>query len=323
MKRTIIITFLFLIFNQVNAQHCGFDFSSIIVLNIHTKEKPDVIPNLKIELIGEVPNNFGLKTLKFEQGLEFAFIKDSYGLVIPSAMSLENFKIKITDIDGFKNEGFFKEIIISTFNLDKYPLCGNYNRKEFVSIYGCRLYKPIEVIHYPITSKSGYKNAGKINNHEIIYDIKYTNFNNNLPEYLTFYIKENEEKHEMFKLETSGAYIGEIECFKVNNDDFIYVRLDETSGIQYGAFYSIDIINKKAKKVIQDFGNYKIPSKLENYSGFGILKDKENNFHSGLLLRTKENNERYVLTRTHKLVLNENKEFVLKVVDNKLTGGQY
>lgn len=170
---------------------------------------------------------------------------------------------------------------------------------------------------------SDYKKTGKINNLEIIYKIKYYDFNNNLPEYLTFYIKEKEEKNEVFNIETNGAYIGKIEYLTIDSNHLIHIRLDETSGIQYGVFYSIDIINKKAKKVIEDFGNYKIPDSLEIYKGFGILKDVENKFHSGLRLRSLTNGNRYLLTKTHKLVLNENNEFVLKVIENKITEGQY
>jgi hypothetical protein len=324
MKKIITLTLLILLSIQIKAQHCGFDFASIIVLNIHTKEKLEVIPNLKIELIGDYPTNFKTKTLKFEQNLEFPFIKDYYGLVIPNNLNLENFKIKITDIDGFNNQGAFGEIIIDLFKNDKYDLCGNYNKKNFVSEYGKRLYQPIEVIHSAKKKviKSDYKKVGIIKNSEIIYKTSFTSFNSSLPENFSFYIKEDENEIELFNIEVNGAYIGEIDLFKVDENNFIYIRLDETSGIQYGKFYFIDVKNKTAKKVIEDFGNFKIPDNLENFSGFGILKNSDNKFYSGLKLRSKNDDKNYHLKRTHKLVLNEKNEFVLKVVDNKITKGQ-
>lgn len=305
-------------FNTVKAQHCGFDFLSLIAVDIHSKNNPEAIPNLEIELIGEIPNNFSLKTLKFEQGLDFPFLKDYYALVVPSDISLQNLKIKITDIDGAENGGFFKEIQIPLYNIDKYSLCGRYDMKNFVSGYGERLYKPIELVHYSENEKfkSQPKKTVEINNCEISYSTKYTNFNKNLPEQLTFYLKED-EKNEVFNLETNGAYIGKIECFKVNNDDFVYIRLDETSGIQYGTFYHVDVKKKKAKKVIEDYGNFKIPDSLENYSGFGILKDSNNKFYSALDLRSKKSNKIYQLKRNHQLI-KKGDSFTLKVISETI-----
>lgn len=62
---------------------------------------------------------------------------------------------------------------------------------------------------------------------------------------------------------------------------------------------------------------------MEIYKGFGILKDVENKFNSGLRLRSKKNGDRYLLTRTHKLVKNDNDTFILKTIKNEITDGQY
>ena len=227
----------------------------------------------------------------------------------------KNKNTKIVECEGME----FEQLVL----LSEKPMSGSFNHNK-ISVYNSNSFiNPNFDKRNKIDNQETIQKLCTINNKEISYDVKFTNFNEILPEILRFYIKENDEKYEIVNLETSGAYIGEIECFKVNNNDFIYIRLDETSGIQYGSYYSIDFINKKAKKVIEDYGNYKIPDSLENYKGFGILKDAENKFHSGLLLRSKKNGDRYILTRTHKLILNENNEFVLKVVDKKLTRGQY
>lgn len=166
-----------------------------------------------------------------------------------------------------------------------------------------------------------FNSLGKIGNTEIVYSISYFSLASNLPEYLTFYVKDSTK--ELFKMEFGGTSIGEIEIFNVNGHNFIYIRMDETSGVMYGIFYSIDVVSEKANRVVEDYGNYKIPDSLENYSGFGILKNSENQFFSGIGLRSKKNGNQYMLNRIHKLVKNDNNEFVLKVVYNEITGGQY
>lgn len=166
-----------------------------------------------------------------------------------------------------------------------------------------------------------FNTLGKIGNTEIVYSISYISFSSNLPEYLTFYLKSS--KKELFKMEFGGAYIGELELFNINDNYFIYVSADETSGIRYGSYWSLDLNSNKANRVIEDFGNFKIPDSLDIYKGFGILKNSENQFYSGLQLRSKNDGSRYMLKRTHKLIKKEKNVFVLKVVNNELTGGQY
>lgn len=46
MKKILICLFV-LVSNLVNAQHCPYDFSDIIVLKVHTRENQNTIPNLK------------------------------------------------------------------------------------------------------------------------------------------------------------------------------------------------------------------------------------------------------------------------------------
>ena len=171
MKKRLIILFILITFYS-NAQHCGFDFSGIVVLNIHSKIDSTNIPNLKITLLDSlnkvVETKFWRKdknskmhfvndTLKFWQNpdktyylninptnnsnIRFPFAKENYVLVCNYDFKIKDYKIKIEDIDGLKNQGKFKTIIIKPKQIEVYPLCGNYD----LNIYPGN-FKVIEII---------------------------------------------------------------------------------------------------------------------------------------------------------------------------------
>jgi hypothetical protein len=160
MKKKLIILFILMTFYS-NAQHCGYDYSGIVVLNVHSKKDITNIPNLRITLLdslnkpvftktwkdGETAKRrFETDTLKFFQNpkstrqrknsqegsnVRFPFAKENYVLICEDNFSIQNFKIKIEDIDGKKNQGQFKTIIIQPKQIKVYPLCGRYNLEVY------------------------------------------------------------------------------------------------------------------------------------------------------------------------------------------------
>ena len=145
-----------------NAQHCGYDIAGIIVINIHKKYDKKNIKNLKITLLDSLnkvvmtkfwrkDNNnemhFVNDTLKFWQNpiktyklkinpinhsdIRFPFAKENYLLVYSNDFKINTFKIKIEDIDGKKNQGKFKTIIVQPKQIKVYPLCGKYDLEVY------------------------------------------------------------------------------------------------------------------------------------------------------------------------------------------------
>lgn len=175
MKKKLIILLISITLYS-NAQHCPYDLSGIIVLNIHSKNSTAIIPNLKITLLDSLNNvvmanfwrkekhkggNFVKDTLKFWQNpskttfggyidnnnpaddtrIRFPFAKENYVLVGGYDFKIQNYKIKIEDVDGRKNQGRFKTTIIRPKQIKVYSLCGKYNLERYPGDF-----QPTEVI---------------------------------------------------------------------------------------------------------------------------------------------------------------------------------
>lgn len=149
MKKILIFLF-FLVSNVINAQHCPYDFSDIIVLKVHTIENQNTIPNLKVTLIkkkkDKIVNN---KVYILTQNNRFPFLSDEYSVIIPSRLDIENYYLKIESFCEYGNNDwtFYGTKEIKLTEIDKFPLCGNYDSNDYYdSTFGERVYKPIEVI---------------------------------------------------------------------------------------------------------------------------------------------------------------------------------
>jgi hypothetical protein len=145
MKKIFLITILFFA-NYINAQHCGFDGSSIIVVNVHSQNDMYNIPNLRISIVdknGIHLINYEKETMYFRQNLSFPFLKSDYGLVVSSGLDMNNLYLKIESPYVKSNT-----IKVKLYNNDKYPLCGNYDNENYSNrnLYANRVYKPIDVI---------------------------------------------------------------------------------------------------------------------------------------------------------------------------------
>lgn len=160
--------------NAQVAQHCGFDFTSYFVVNVHESGKKDAISGLKVSIV----NVFGMdvinannlyswtdanKPLIFvsnykidNQGKKitadskvekerwfFPFAKDSYLLSIKSTFPADDFFVKIEDIDGKENGGDFKTQTIKLVPFNMYVLCSSKARE---TQFGPKMNRPIEVV---------------------------------------------------------------------------------------------------------------------------------------------------------------------------------
>lgn len=156
--------------------HCGYDFTSYVVLDVHEAGKTERIKNLRITIVDSLDreliniNNLyswtnGNKPLLFtsnykiddsgkrlEEGTAgqkerwfFPFAKDVYLLSVANTFPADKFRVKIEDTDGKENERKFKTVIIPLYNYNMYILCTNESREAGIK-FGRKMNKPIDVV---------------------------------------------------------------------------------------------------------------------------------------------------------------------------------
>lgn len=158
----------------INAPHCGFDFTSYLVVNVHEKDKKENIKNLRITIVDSVGNEVinrnnrwswvnNNKPLLFTPNYKlnkagekvpnddpdakwfFPFAKDYYLLSVVNTFTADAFSIKIEDLDGEENGGWFETQIIQLYPFNMYILCSSENERQ-AQQFGPRTNRPIEVI---------------------------------------------------------------------------------------------------------------------------------------------------------------------------------
>lgn len=147
--KKMIICLIILLSNVINAQHCPYDGSSIIIAKIHTRENKNTIPNLKVTLVKKDKKSKIKKEFILTQSNNFPFLTDEYSLIVGNRFDVENYYLKIESVCEYGNNDwtFYGTKEIKLTEIDKFPLCGNYHSNDYYdSTSGERVYKPIEVI---------------------------------------------------------------------------------------------------------------------------------------------------------------------------------
>lgn len=152
------------------AQHCGYDFTSIIVVHAHRANSPAVEPRLRITLLdannlpavinGQDWNRFRPNDGRsvphdrawqqhFERysGQVFPFAGDNYVLVIPSHLDYTGYSILVQD-ERNGGLGELKRTVVPITNNDVYILCGTYDEEVYPSMEGRPAFKPVDIILY-------------------------------------------------------------------------------------------------------------------------------------------------------------------------------
>lgn len=156
----VFLLFSFISFSQI--QHCGFDFTSYLVVDVHENGKTVNLDNIKITVVdkegkevintnnslswkdGNKPMLFTKNYLISKEGEKerwfFPYAKDNYLLSITNTFPAENYSIKVEDLSGkFKPQ----TIELNSFNL--YILCSSENEKQ-ARKFGPRSNSPIDVV---------------------------------------------------------------------------------------------------------------------------------------------------------------------------------
>ncbi|OIQ18057.1 MAG: hypothetical protein BM557_07520 [Flavobacterium sp. MedPE-SWcel] len=175
--RYIIIFILFISFSTTaQVMHCGYDFTSYIVLDVHETNKETNIKKLKITIVDsegrDIINLNNVYSFKYrnealsftsnyligddnkrlKEGVVakkerwfFPFAKDNYLLSVSNTFPADNFSIKVEDIDGAENGGEFKTVIVPLYSYNMYILCSNESQEAAVK-FGRKMNKPINVV---------------------------------------------------------------------------------------------------------------------------------------------------------------------------------
>ncbi len=155
---------LFLLFTSFsNAQlHCGYDFTSYLVVKIHENGKTEHIKNLRITIIDSLEQDVintnnkyswkeNNKIMQFTENYLinkenekekwfFPYANESYLLTVSNTFQVENFKIKIEDLSSI-----YKTQILDLYAFNMYILCSSENEKQ-ARQFGPRTNNPIEVV---------------------------------------------------------------------------------------------------------------------------------------------------------------------------------
>lgn len=163
-----ILSFFFLFFTLITVgqvPHCGFDFTSYLVVKAHEDGKLDNIADLKISLVNEkgeevINENNKYSWKNANQALIFTrnhlisksnepekwffpYAGDTYLLSVTNTFPAEEFYIKIQDA-----QGRFQEQLVQLQAFNMYILCSSENERQARS-FGPRTNSPIEVILLP------------------------------------------------------------------------------------------------------------------------------------------------------------------------------
>lgn len=147
-------------FSQV--PHCGFDFTSYLVVKAHEEGKSENINDLEISLVyengeevinennkyswknGNQPlaftKNYLISKSNEAQKWFFPYADDTYLLSVTNTFPASDFYIKIQD-----TKGIYKEQILQLQSFNMYVLCSSENERQAKS-FGPRSNNPIEVI---------------------------------------------------------------------------------------------------------------------------------------------------------------------------------
>ncbi len=163
-----IIPYFFLFFTLITVgqvPHCGFDFTSYLVVKAHEDGKVENIADLKISLVNEqgevvINENNKYSWKNANQALIFTrnhlisksnepekwffpYAGDTYLLSVTNTFPAEDFYIKIQD-----TQGRFQEQLVQLQAFNMYILCSSENERQARS-FGPRTNSPIVVILLP------------------------------------------------------------------------------------------------------------------------------------------------------------------------------
>ncbi len=168
MIRSLLVFFLLSVVPVSAQQHCGYDFTSYIVLHIQEDGKPDNISGLKVTLVDRDGNdavnvNNSLSWQRAGQVLEFTenyrigpdgkrsveptdkdrwffpYAKDTYLLSVTNEFPADEYQVRIEDP---RTDPVFQTMIVPLHSYNMYVLCTGQQATQF----GRRQNRPVKIV---------------------------------------------------------------------------------------------------------------------------------------------------------------------------------
>lgn len=148
------------------AQHCGFDFASIIMVRPHAEGDTALIEGLRIVLLdtdnlpatatGTPYYLFQRNTDKPDQWIHpvtwrrngkrvFPFAGDSYILVVPNHFHMENYRILVLDERPGNDGPRYRQQLLHLHPSQCRPLCGHYTDEVYEGSAGEPPFVPVNI----------------------------------------------------------------------------------------------------------------------------------------------------------------------------------
>ena len=147
------------------AQHCGYDFTSIIVVRPHAYGDTAVIDGLRITLLekdnlpatstGEPYQLFtrntvrsGLihpRTFRKQDGRVFPFAQDNYILVVPNHWNMDNYNLLVQDERPGRDGPRYRQQVMHLHVSQSRSLCGRYDDEVYPVPAGEPAFAPIDI----------------------------------------------------------------------------------------------------------------------------------------------------------------------------------
>lgn len=165
-----ILSFFFLFFTLITVgqvPHCGFDFTSYLVVKAHEDGKSENVADLKITLVNEkgvevinennkyswknanqaliFTRNYLISKSNEPEKWFFPYAGDTYLLSVTNTFPAEDFYLKIQD-----TKGVFQDQLVQLQAFNMYILCSSENERQ-ARTFGPRTNSPIEVVLLPKT----------------------------------------------------------------------------------------------------------------------------------------------------------------------------
>ncbi|WP_313806794.1 hypothetical protein [Flavobacterium sp.] len=164
----VLLLFTVSVKSQITTMHCGYDFMSYLVLDVHEDGKKENIKNLKITIVDSLGNdlininnlyswNNSNKPMQFslnyqidEKGNKltaenpkarwfFPYAKDNYLLSIANTFPADNFRLKVEDLNKK-----YKTQMVQLYAFNMYVLCASQSEKAVQ--FGKKQNRPIDIV---------------------------------------------------------------------------------------------------------------------------------------------------------------------------------
>lgn len=149
-KRALILLMAVCFLAEAKAQHCGWDFTDLIMVDVMRKGGEGTIGGLKVTLVdawGKCVSTHTDTCLQFVQNIptdnkqiphvrqehlkykrpSFFFMQEQYVMLVYTRIKGGNFFVKIEDIDGEANGGYFETVLFPVKEENFFSLCSNHS----------------------------------------------------------------------------------------------------------------------------------------------------------------------------------------------------